>query len=68
MTNQVSFQGYFKREDIQELLNGNITQIYVTGTLNYTGDNSSWTEIKATGFGGSFVDPPSKEGCPRPCP
>ena len=74
-TNQVKFEGYFKREDIEQLLTSDITQIYVTGTLNSNDEKSSWMEIKATGFGGTLETAPeasiasaSKDGCPRPCP
>ena len=78
-TNQVKFEGYFKRENIEQLLDDkNITQICITGTRNANDDNSSWMEIKATGIGGTPTTAPaasalsapsaSKDGCPRPCP
>jgi hypothetical protein len=74
-TNQVKFEGYFKREDIEQLLTSDITQIYVTGTLNSNDEKSSWMEIKVSGFGGTPTTAPaasaastSKDGCPRPCP
>lgn len=68
MPNELSFEVYFKREDIQDLLDLDITQICITGTLKLNQDNSCTTAIKATGFGGNFIQAPTKPGCPQPCP
>ena len=51
MPNQLTFEVYFKKEDIRQLIEDeNITQICITGTFNANGDNSKSIEIKATGF------------------
>lgn len=68
MPNELSFETYFKREDIQALLDLDITQICITGTLKLSQDDSCSMTVTAAGFGGSFADTPTKPGCPRPCP